>query len=268
MIEKTALLIGVLVIILSCKPNARQDTALIGYVSPKKTQALAIEEQDKAVKIIEEAIDAHGGALYDQADYSFIFRKKEYRFTNNKDQFTYTVKTTNKGKQIEDFLINGQFERHVNQEKITLSQKNRNKYAEALNSVIYFATLPYKLKDKAVNKKFIETITIKGKSYNVVEITFDEEGGGKDHDDVFYYWVNQNDQKVDYLAYKYHVNGGGVRFRSAYNRRVIDGITFQDYVNWKAPVDTALKKLPALYEQNQLKELSNIKTENIINLKK
>jgi hypothetical protein len=36
------------------------------------------------------------------------------------------------------------------------------KYGESLNSVIYFATLPYKCKDASVNK--IEETTIKGKS--------------------------------------------------------------------------------------------------------
>jgi len=265
MIEKHLVLILVLVISLSYTPISKKETPIVDAITIHNPTN---DTQDKATTIINEAIEAHGGDLYNKADYSFTFRKKEYRFTNSKDQFTYTVKTTNKGKQIEDFLINGRFERYINQEKIELSQKNSNKYAAALNSVIYFATLPFKLKDKAVNKKFIETIKVKDKSYDVIEITFDKEGGGKDHEDVFYYWIHQNDKSIDYLAYKYHVNGGGVRFRSAYNRRVIDGITFQDYVNWKASTDTSLKNLSALYEQNKLKELSKIKTENIINLRK
>ena len=52
----------------------------------------------------------------------------------------------------------------------------------------------------------------------------------------------------------------------AYNTRVIDGITFQDYINYKAAVGTALKDLPALYEKGKLKELSKIETENVVNL--
>ena len=72
---------------------------------------------------------------------------------------------------------------------------------------------------------------------------------------------------MDYLAYMYNVNGGGIRFRSYYNRRVIDGITFQDYVNWGAELGTSLDQLPHMYEAGTLKELSKIVTENVKNLK-
>jgi hypothetical protein len=40
-----------------------------------------------------------------------------------------------------------------------------------------------------------------------------------------------------------------VRFRTAFNTRVIDGLTFQDYINYEAPIGTPLKDLPKLYEQ-------------------
>ena len=103
--------------------------------------------------------------------------------------------------------------------------------------------------------------------YDAIEITFNQQGGGKDYDDVFYYWINKQTQKVDYLAYSYHVNEGGIRFREAYNRRVVGGITFQDYINYEAPLGTPLKELPKLFEENKLKELSRIDMENIINNK-
>jgi len=239
----------------------------ISFVFQAFNSNLKIVDSKTGEQIINEAIEAHGGVLYETANYSFVFRKKEYRFKYNKDQFTYSVKSTIKGKDIQDVLTNDAFERTMNGEPVKLSQKSIDKYSEALNSVIYFVALPYKLNDAAVNKTFVESISIKGSKYDVIKVTFNEEGGGKDHEDEFHYWVNQNTKKIDYLAYKYHVNGGGVRFRSAYNVRVIDGITFQDYINWKAPVGTQLKKLPALYEQNKLKELSRIISENITNLK-
>jgi hypothetical protein len=146
-----------------------------------------------------------------------------------------------------------------------LSEKDIEKYTGALNSVIYFATLPHKLKDDAVHKKYIEEITINGSNYDVIEITFSQEGGGEDFDDEYYYWINQDTRKIEYLAYNYQVNGGGVRFRQAFNTRVVEGITFQDYINYKAPVKTPLKELPVLFEQGKLKELSKIITENIVN---
>jgi hypothetical protein len=93
--------------------------------------------------------------------------------------------------------------------------------------------LPYKLQDASVNRKFIET-TIKDKQYDVgVTLVRTAE---VDFDDEFHYWINKQTHKVDYLAYSYRTNDGGVRFRTAFNTRVIDGLTFQDYINYEAPI--------------------------------
>jgi len=255
--------------IISCKTDINnKETATLKISSTTVETSKPVQTPTKADLIINEAIIAHGGDLYKEADYSFVFRGKTYRFTNNNEQFAYSVESSKGNTKTQDFLINGRFEREVNGVKKTLSQKNINKYTEALNSVIYFAILPYKLSDAAVNKAYVDNTKIKGQSYEVIQVTFDQEGGGKDYDDEFHYWVNTQTKKIDYLAYNYITNEKGVRFRSAYNPRVVDGITFQDYVNYKAAWGTPLKDLPAMYEKGELKELSKIITENVTNLKK
>ena len=217
--------------------------------------------------ILKKSIEAHGGSKYKNAHYSFIFRKKYFTFKNNQDQFTYTSTSEKDGIKIVDILENGNLKRKINGVEIQLSEKDKIRYSGGVNSVIYFATLPYKLQDKAVRNSYKGTTTVKGKTYDVLEIKFNQEGGGQDHDDVFHYWVNQENHVIDYLAYNYQVNGGGVRFRSAYNSRKVSGIIFQDYVNYKAEVGTPLEDLPKLYEEGKLKELSKIETEKVINLK-
>lgn len=218
--------------------------------------------------ILKNTVEAHGGAKYKNAHYSFTFRGKEYTFKNNNDHFRYSVSSEKDGKKIIDILENGNLKRKVNGIEVELSEKEKSRYSGGLNSVIYFATLPDKLQDKAVKKSYQGTTTIKGKTYEVLEISFEQEGGGQDHDDVFHYWINQKTHVIDYLAYNYQVNGGGVRFRSAYNSRKIGEIIFQDYVNYKAEVGTPLADLPKLFEQGKLKELSKIETEEVINLRK
>jgi len=71
---------------------------------------------------------------------------------------------------------------------------------------------------------------------------------------------------VDYLAYSYHVNGGGVRFRSAYNSREVDGVRFQDYINYKHDSTTPVEEMDEYYLKGELKELSKIELRNIISL--
>jgi len=217
-------------------------------------------------KIIDEAIKAHGGDLYDTANYSFVFRKNTFQFKNNHSEYVYTKTYEKEGSEIIDVLDNGSFSRLINGKPVQLSDKDIASGTGAINSVIYFATLPYKLNDQAVNSKRMESTSIKGEAYETIQVTFSEDGGGEDHDDEYYYWINKNTKKIDYLAYNYSVNKGGVRFRTAFNKRVVDGITFQDYINYEAEVGTPLKDLPMLFEANKLKELSEIKTEHIINL--
>lgn len=221
----------------------------------------------QADKILSKAIKAHGGKKYDYAHYEFVFRKKKYTFNNEGQKYTYTSSSTKDGQQIIDILNNDGITRTINGTAASLSEKQKRGYTSSLNSVIYFATLPHKLRDPAVNKSYIGTTDIKGQSYDVLHIYFNKENGGVDHDDNFYYWINSKTNRIDYLAYNYKVNNGGVRFRSAYNTTIVDGILFQDYVNYKAPVGTPLGMLPKLFEKNELKELSLIETKNIVNLK-
>ncbi|WP_187269391.1 DUF6503 family protein [Algibacter pacificus] len=251
--------------LLSCNYKEKKNSPKIIETTTKTPSPISLT---KSEKILNETIRAHGGNLYKTAKYSFVFRGNTFQFINDGSNYEYT-KTYKKGDSlIKDVLKNGVFTRTVDNTAITLSEKDIASGSGTINSVIYFATLPYKLNDDAVNSKYIENTTIKGKTYDVIEITFNQDGGGEDHDDEYYYWINTNTKKIDYLAYNYSVNKGGVRFRRAYNKRVVNGITFQDYVNYKAPVGTPLKDLPTLFEANQLTELSKINTEDVVNLNK
>lgn len=226
-----------------------------------------INQPTKAAQILDKAIQAHGGTAYKKAHYQFVFRDKTYTFKNDDQSFEYSRSYEENGGTIQDVLNNIGFKRMINGKEISLSDKDIAKYTESVNSVIYFATLPYKLQDPAVNLAHKGITTIKSQNYDILSIHFDEEDGGVDYDDEFHYWINQTTNRIDYLAYNYQTNNGGVRFRSAYNTRVVDGIVFQDYINFKAPVGTPLVDLPALLEKEELKQLSLIETEEVVNLR-
>ena len=196
---QTLLFITLFFSLIACdskEKSTAQQTAAVSETTPKETPKTA----DKASQIIQETIKAHGGELYDQANYQFVFRDKEYSFKNDGKNYTYTVKSTKDGTTTEDILENGAFSRQVNKKPIELTEKKKNSAIGSVNSVIYFATLPHKLNDAAVNKKFVEETTIKGQKYDVLKVTFNEEGGGEDHDDEYHYWINQNTKKNRLLS--------------------------------------------------------------------
>ena len=247
---------------MSCTENKHADADKLQKVDKNTFQL-----KTPGDSIVELAIVAHGGDLYDDAHYQFKFRNKVYTFKNNQKNFEYTRLDLSDSMLIFDVMNGDTFERMVDNELVNLNAEAQDKFRESINSVIYFATLPHKLSDAAVFKKLIGTTTIMDTLYNVVEVSFSQEGGGKDHEDLFYYWFNSKTNTLDYLAYQYATNGGGVRFRSAYNRTVVEGIIFQDYVNYEVPVGTPLGTIPALYEKDSLKKLSLIQTELIKSLK-
>jgi len=240
-------------------------TACSNSTPPKEKQhEIKAELLSKAGSIIQASIQAHGAELYETGHYKFTFRGSTYRFKNNKQSYEYDYKGQNKhGDSIHSVLNKKRVQVWKNGLALVLNEKQQLSYSDNLNSVIYFATLPYKLGDQSVNKTYVGTTAIRGKKYEVVQVTFDREGGGTDFDDEFYYWFNSENMQIDYLAYRYQTSGGGVRFRAAYNKQRVNGVLFQDYVNYKAETGIALEELPKLYEMGLLEELSRIALEDI-----
>lgn len=255
MLKNILTLFGIAILI-ACGNKSTENAA--NLATPKRLT--------EAEALLQQAFIAHGGKRYEEAHYQFVFREKVYTFRNSADGYLYTVTEDKDGKSIMYKLVNGTLIRTIDEVVQELTDKEVGTYSEALNSVIYFATLPHKLLDPAVNLRIIGETTIRDKAYDILEVTFEQEGGGDDYDDQFHYWINKGDHTIEYLAYNYKTNGGGVRFRSAYNRRTVDGIIFQDYINYKADIGTPLVDLPRLLESSELKELSKIETEEVKSL--
>ena len=165
---------------------------------------------------------------------------------------------------ISDQLSNTGFKISINNKIQKIPDSIAAKYSNSVNSVHYFSVLPYGLDDPAVNLQYLGTKNLKGKEYHKIKVTFDEIGGGDDFEDVFIYWIGIEDHKLDYLAYDFHVNGGGIRFREAYNERFINGIRFVDYNNFKPKNrNSNLLEMDILFEENNLELVSKIELENL-----
>ena len=225
---------------------------------------LGCSSWSKEQKIIDRAIEAHGGKLYEKSRVSFDFRDRHYRILKTPSRFEYSREFTDSTGLVLDILNNDGFVRTVNGKEVSVTEERKQAYSNSLNSVAYFAFLPYGLNDPAARKQWKGETELEGSSYDVIEVTFDEEGGGEDFEDEFLYWFNQENGRMDYLAYTYHTEGGGVRFRKAFNSRLVDGIRVQDYENYM-PADkaTPLEEMEALYKSGQLELLSEILLENV-----
>lgn len=221
-------------------------------------------DSNTAQKIVDKAIEAHGGGKFEKIRIEFDFRGRHYTSTRNGGIFTYTREFTDSTGRIKDVLTNDTFQREVNGIPATITDERANAFSNSVNSVIYFALLPYGLNDPAVRKSYLGESTIKDKVYHLIKVTFEEEGGGKDFEDVFLFWINVETFRVDHFAYSYQSDGGGIRFREALNPRFVEGILFQDYNNFQPTSDTVtLDEMKELFESSGLEKISVINLENV-----
>ncbi|TCL01008.1 hypothetical protein EV198_3026 [Roseivirga ehrenbergii] len=236
---------------------------VVACSSPQKTEKA--ESKSKVQEIVDEAIAFHGMEGLNDAEFSLTFRNIDYTYTNHKGIFEYTrTQIDSIGQTVFDVMNNNGLVRLTNGDTTDLTEENRAAYTRSVNSVIYFFRLPFGLNDAAVNKTYVGEKEMKGKTYYEVKVTFAQEGGGEDFDDVFLYWFDKEDYSMDYLAYLYHTDGGGMRFREAINARRVNGVLIQDYVNLK-PEDERMDimNIAELYNAGELEVLSEIINEDV-----
>jgi hypothetical protein len=224
----------------------------------------ACSTKPTAQEVIDAAILTHGGKAFEQFQANFDFRDKHYTAIRKGGEFTYIRAFTDSTGTYRDVLNNTGFTRYRNDTLQSLTDEKRNAFTNSVNSVIYFALLPFGLNDPAVVKELVGEEEVKGKGYFVIKVSFKQEGGGADFEDEFLYWIDSEKFTVYYLAYSYHTDGGGVRFREAINQQKVGGILWQDYINYKAVDEkgTALSQLMPLFKEGKLVELSRIELKN------
>ncbi len=207
--------------------------------------------QPSGEEIMERAFARHGGEYLKNLEVDFKFRDHKYKAT----------------------LIDGEFTR---QERLGLDGNSTSEKSyltttmgsgplglPTVNSVIHFALLPYNINDSMAHKELMCTSKIKGETYYKVEVAFHSNGGGEDFEDVYIYWVHKENFTIDYLAYGFYINGGGVRFREAYNQREVNGVRFQDYINYTIDTDFPAHELDLAFINGDLREISRIDLEDI-----
>ena len=220
---------------------------------------------DKAKTIIHNCRMVYGSDMIDQERITFKLREYNYvwDYTEN-GRLQERITTDSLGNIIKDSWLGENFYRIINQDTVPLTEEAIQKYKNSINSVFYFAFLPKSLTDPAVNAILLESVIIKDQPYHKIKVTFTEEGGGEDYEDIFLYWIHQKSHKLDYMAYQYFTEGGGIRFREAVNHHKFDDIILQDYNNYKPTheVDDFLH-IDSLYMNDELTLVSRIDLENL-----
>lgn len=220
------------------------------------------KELSEADRIIAQAIEKAGGEKYESAIIEFQFRENFYTSSRKDGLYELTRHRKDSLGEIKDVLTNKGIRSFREEREVVMHDSVSAAIAESVNAVHYFVQLPFGLQNDAVITELVGQDTINNKVYHEIKVTFKQEGGGADHEDVYMYWIEKDDFTVDYLAYRFFVNDGGIRFRKAVNPRTVNGIRFVDYENYKTEdLSTPLENLDELFQKGQLTKVSQIENE-------
>ncbi len=208
--------------------------------------------------------------MLDHATMRFTFRGASFRLDHRRDgRFHYRRSLTDSlGRSVVEGLTNDGPYRVVNGDTTTLGTEERAEVETAVNSVAYFARLPAPLDAPAVQPSYRGRDTIDGTPYHRVRVTFQQEGGGRDWQDVFLYWFHTETSAMDYLAYAYGLGPDeetGTRFRKADNVRRRGGVRIADYDNYTADTlsPDQMHRYPALLARDALTYVSRVALDSV-----
>jgi len=222
-----------------------------------------------ATTVIDSARAAQGAALLDRAVMRFRFRGDAYRLRHDQGRFHYRRDYTDSlGRSVTEGLTNAGLYRTVEGDTVSLSSSDQSAVETAVNSVAYFSLLPEPLDDPAVQPTYGGRDTIDGVSYHRVRVTFRQDGGGKDWEDVFVYWFRTDTYAMDYFAYAYGQGAdeeAGTRFREAYNARRVGGVRVADYRNYTVDSLRAdqMAQYPDLWGQGAARLVSRVELDSV-----
>ncbi|HEX7069459.1 MAG TPA: DUF6503 family protein [Rhodothermales bacterium] len=222
------------------------------------------QSPSEAELLVRRSIEAHGLDRLRHGVLSFDFRDRHFELHRNGGRFRFTRTYEDSTGAYYEVLSNDSLYRLRDGEMVTLTERDARILHEAINSVQYLATLPLSLTDRAVQEEVFDTVDIGGEPYVKVNVSFTEEGGGRDWTDRYVFWFHRDRHTMDYFAYDYESGDGGTRFRQAINPRRIEGVLIQDYLNMTA--DPLIGHEIARYDEfigtDSLKLVSRIMHEN------
>ncbi|NNE34345.1 MAG: hypothetical protein HKN13_03860 [Rhodothermales bacterium] len=231
------------------------------------TVSIACVETSEVDRIIERIVNKQGPDLLKRSLVTFKFRDALFTMKRNDGRFSYERVFTDSTGTVHDVLTNSGVSRTINGQPFSLDSAKARSVTVDVNSVVYFASLPYPLADPGVVTRLLPPSTIDGELFNKIEVTFTPEEGGLDYDDRFIYWIDTETDDIRYMAYFYHTDGGGSRFRKAVNIRTVGGIQFADYQNFASVPDTvriSVDRFDEYYANGAVRVVSDVNMDSIV----
>jgi len=220
---------------------------------------------DAPATVVAEAIRTHGGRAFDRIHVRWSFRGVPFEIIRDNGRFRYQRTAPDSlGQAIVEVMGNEGSWIEVGGTRQELDPQRRARLETAVNSVVYFGFLPFKLDDPPVLTTDLGSAMVAGQPYRKILVTFRREGGGPDWEDRHIFWFHETNHTLDYLAYREAAEVETTRFRRAVNRRQVGGILVQDYENYTGDPDVEdVATYDQLFEAGSLRLVSMVEFDDL-----
>lgn len=234
------------------------------------TAACGAGTVETAEDVVTAAIERHGGDRFDQVSIRWEFRSVPFGLDRDDGRFRYSrVMLDEQEIDILQVIGNDGTWIEVNGVPQELDASTRPTVESEINATVYLGFLPFRLDDAAVRMTDLGTAELEGRLYRKVEVSFEEDGGGRGWENRFVYWFRDGEWTLDYFAYAEPTTPPTTRFRRAVNPREIGGLLIQDYENYAVDGPAAespdfdIADYDRLFEEGQVRLVSMVEFENV-----
>jgi len=227
----------------------------------------ATEAQVEHNAIVDRAIAHHGGEAYEHSEASLDVCSKSGCFhvetRTLKNRFEFEVAGKASGRQREVSSAGGTTTVKIDGETVAVDAAAKQRNIDWAMARIYFCFLPYRLNDPGVFKKDLGLTDWAERKLHRIKVTF-AAGSSTDASDEYMYWFDPETARLEYFAYTYDDNGGGLRFRRAINHRRFGGILFFDQENFGTEgAGLSVDLIDEAFVRNQLRHVSTVRLQDI-----
>ncbi len=219
------------------------------------------------VAIVERAIEHHGGEIYRHSETELAVCSKsgcfDVKARLDGDRWAYDVAGRSGDSRLHVHSAHDALTVRRDGAAEAVAADREQKFRDWAMARVYFCFLPFRLNDPSVHQQDLGLVDWDDRRLHKVKVTF-EAGTSTDAGDEYMYWFDPETGRLEYLAYSYDDNGGGLRFRRAVRHRRIGGLLFFDQENHGIDgPGLSVDAIDAAYVHDAMRHVSTVRLEDI-----
>src|SRR5690625_2791700 len=251
---------------ISCKNESNKQDDDDGNKVAYNVPEVSITSNAKGEGIIRALEEKSGREHRETASVLYSYNNQNYRIERNCGWFEFKQDLSESGSDEVLKIDNMEDIQLINERpRRDLADTTKLCLIKNLKKKLFFLELPFGLNSPTVQKEFLKTQEIKGKSLAELKVELIEDNYDQAYLVESVFWVDEKADEIIYLAVKYGEDRKSVEFLKPINKRMIKGMQFQDYEVYRPRKnkDYALVELAKAFEKDKLKKVKNIEYKNI-----